>query len=95
MICDKSKLDDRGCNGAPDLVIEIVSPSTQRMDYGVKLFKYRFAGVREYWIINPMTSTVNVYDLEHEKGTGQYGFENPVSVCIFPDLEICVAELLK
>lgn len=50
VICDKSKLDDRGCNGAPDWVIEIVSPSSQRMDYMIKLFKYRDAGVREYWI---------------------------------------------
>ncbi len=95
VICDKSKLDDRGCNGAPDLILEIVSPSTQRMDYGVKLFKYRSAGVREYWIINPMTNTVNVYDLEQEKETGQHGFDNPIPVCIFPDLEICIAELLK
>ena len=48
VICDKSKLDDRGCVGAPDWIIEIASPSTKRTDYGVKLFKYRSAGVREY-----------------------------------------------
>ena len=63
VICDKSKLDDRGCVGAPDWIIEIASPSTKRTDYGVKLFKYRSAGVREYWIVNPLTRTVNVYDL--------------------------------
>ena len=51
VICDNGKLDDRGCNGAPDWVIEIVSQSSQRMDYLTKLFKYRTAGVREYWII--------------------------------------------
>ncbi|MDE5589145.1 MAG: Uma2 family endonuclease [Acetatifactor sp.] len=55
VICDKSKLDERGCNGAPDWIIEVVSPSTERMDYGIKLFKYRSAGVREYWIVNPFT----------------------------------------
>ncbi len=48
VICDKSKLDDRGCNGAPDWITEIASPSTKRTDYGVKLFKYHSAGVREY-----------------------------------------------
>lgn len=51
VICDKSKLTEKGCNGAPDLIMEVVSPSTQQMDYGIKLFKYRTAGVREYWII--------------------------------------------
>lgn len=44
VICDKNKLTDKGCSGAPDLVIEIVSPSTQQLDYGIKLFKYRTAG---------------------------------------------------
>ena len=53
VICDKNKLDDRGCNGSPDWVIEITSPSDPQRDYGIKLFKYRTAGVREYWIINP------------------------------------------
>ena len=48
IICDKNKLNDQGCDGAPDWIIEIVSPSTQQMDYGIKLFKYRMAGVREY-----------------------------------------------
>ena len=57
VICDPNKLDDKGCSGAPDWIIEVVSPSSQRMDYMTKLFKYRTAGVREYWIINPMTET--------------------------------------
>ena len=65
VICDKNKIDNRSCCGAPDWIIEIVSPTTQKMDYGIKLFKYRTAGVREYWIVNPMTHTVNVYDFEH------------------------------
>ena len=62
VICDKNKLDDRGCFGAPDWIIEIVSPSTERMDYGIKLFKYRSAKVREYWIVNPSKQVVMVYD---------------------------------
>lgn len=53
VICDPEKLTDRGCTGAPDWIIEIVSPSSRRMDYFVKLFKYRSSGVREYWIVDP------------------------------------------
>lgn len=94
VVCDKSKLDDRGCNGAPDLVIEIVSPSTQQMDYGIKLFKYRTAGVSEYWIINPTTRIVNVYDFENDKGTCQYNFDDEIPVCIYPNLSVRISELL-
>lgn len=94
VICDKSKLTDKGCNGAPDFIIEIISPSTQQMDYGIKLFKYRTAGVREYWIINPVTRTVNVYDFEKETGTCQYSFDNEISVCIYTDLSIRISDLL-
>lgn len=50
VICDKTKLDDRGCNGAPDFIIEIVSPGNPEHDYITKLGKYKAAGVREYWI---------------------------------------------
>ena len=64
VICDSSKVDNRGYQGAPDFIIEIVSPSSQRMDYLTKLFKYRTAGVREYWIVNPLQRTVQVYSFE-------------------------------
>lgn len=95
VICDTSKLNDRGCNGAPDWIIEIISPSTQQMDYGIKLFKYRTAGVREYWIVNPVTQVVNRYDFEHEKETGQYRFDDNIFACIFPDLVIQMKKLLQ
>ena len=94
VICDKNKLNEKGCNGAPDWIIEIVSPSTSSLDYGIKLFKYRTAGVREYWIINPMTHTINVYDLESETGTYQYNFDDNIPVCIYDDLTIRISELL-
>ena len=71
VICDKNKLDEYGCNGAPDWIIEIISPSTGRFDYGIKLFKYRSAGVREYWIVNPYKKTVMVYDLEKNEQSNQ------------------------
>ena len=54
VICDKNKLNERGCNGSPDWIIEIVSPSSKHMDYVLKLLKYRNAGVREYWIVDPI-----------------------------------------
>ncbi len=94
VICDKNKLTDKGCNGAPDWVIEVTSPSNPQNDYGVKLFKYRTAGVREYWIVNPQKNTVMVYDLENEKKSNQYTFEDNVPVCIYEDLSIRVSDLL-
>lgn len=95
VICDRNKLDEYGCSGAPDWVIEIISPSDPQRDYDIKLFKYRSAGVREYWIVNPLTRTVNVYDFEHGKGTNQYIFDNDIPVCIYSDLNICISKLLQ
>lgn len=94
VICNKDKLNDKGCNGAPDWIIEIVSPSSQQMDYGIKLFKYRTAGVREYWIVNPQKETVTVFDFEQEKKSCQYDFEEDIPVCIYEDLIINIAKLL-
>lgn len=97
VICDKDKLNEKGCVGAPDWIIEIVSPSTKRIDYGVKLFKYRTAGVREYWIVNPLNNTITVYDLEHEELelTDQYSFDDDIQACIYDDFKINVSDLLK
>ncbi|MDE6589595.1 MAG: Uma2 family endonuclease [Oscillospiraceae bacterium] len=61
VVCDGNKLDNHGCKGAPDLVIEILSPSTRRHDRLVKLGLYQRAGVREYWIVNPEEKTVQVF----------------------------------
>lgn len=61
VVCDGSKLDERGCKGAPDLVIEILSPSTRRHDRLVKLGLYQRAGVREYWIVDPENKAVQVF----------------------------------
>lgn len=94
VICDMDKLDEYGCNGAPDWIIEITSPTNPQNDYGVKLFKYRTAGVREYWIVNPQKNTVMVYDLENEKKSNQYTFEDDVPVCIYEDLSIRISDLL-
>ena len=95
VICDSSKVDNRGYQGAPDFIIEIVSPSSQRMDYLTKLFKYRTAGVREYWIVNPLQRTVQVYSFEGTEDSIQYSFDDEITVTIYGDLKICVANLLK
>ena len=95
VICDKDKLNDKGCNGAPDWIIEIISPSTKHIDYGIKLFKYRTAGVREYWIVNPLTNTVNVFDFEKDEQNDLFNFKDDIKVCIYDDLIINISELLK
>lgn len=64
VVCDPSKLDDIGCKGAPDLVMEVLSPSTARHDKFTKFNLYRRAGVREYWIVDPGDKTVQVFVLE-------------------------------
>ena len=61
VVCDPSRLDDRGCKGAPDMVVEILSPSTRRHDRLVKLNLYQRAGVREYWIVSPEEQAVEVF----------------------------------
>lgn len=65
VICDRDKLDDKGCKGAPDFVIEIMSPSNRRHDKVTKRKLYQRAGVREYWIVNPIDETVEVFLLEN------------------------------
>lgn len=87
VICDKAKLTDKGCLGAPDWIIEVVSPSSRRMDYSIKLFKYRTAGVREYWIVDPEKNRITVYNLEHED-INEYSFTDTVKAGIYPDLSI-------
>ena len=64
VVCDPDKLDKYGCRGAPDMVIEILSPSTRRHDLAVKYRLYQRAQVREYWIVDPDTRTVQVFRLD-------------------------------
>lgn len=87
VICDKNKLTDRGCSGAPDWIIEIVSPGSRRMDYFTKLFKYRTAGVREYWIADPEKNRITVYNFESED-TIEYSFSDSIQSGIYEDLAI-------
>lgn len=94
VICDKGKLSEHGCEGAPDWIIEIVSPSTSRIDCAVKLFKYRTAGVREYWIVNPMKKLVQTYIFEGEEDAHIHAFDDEILVHIFDDFTIKISDLL-
>lgn len=82
VICDKNKITEKGCNGAPDWVIEIVSPGSKSMDYFTKLFQYRTAGVREYWIVDPMKQRVTVYFFKKES-VEEYSFGDDIPVGIY------------
>jgi len=92
VICKPEKLTDKGCSGAPDWVIEIVSPSSRRMDYNTKLFKYRTAGVREYWIVDPDKDRITVYNFEPEDSV-EYSFSDIVKSNIFDGLNIDCGQL--
>ena len=87
VICDKNKLTDEGCKGAPDWIIEIVSPSSRAMDYNKKLFKYRTAGVREYWIVDLKKQLIMVYNFEQD-AFEEYSFSDKVKAGIYEDFEI-------
>ena len=95
VICDKNKIDTHGCHGAPDLIIEIVSPSSRRMDYSTKNSLYSEAGVREYWIVDPLKERITVYHYEEDPAPMIFTFEQAVTVGIYGDLNITISELLN
>jgi Uma2 family endonuclease len=97
IICDKNKLDGKRCNGAPDFIIEIVSPGNPADDYIRKLYYYKNAGVREYWIIDPRRKIVTVNYFEKNILDSHYPFDAVIKVNIYEDLYIDfsdIAELL-
>ena len=98
VICDKSKIDEKGCLGAPDLVIEILSPSSVKLDKIIKFKKYEKAGVKEYWVVDIENRIVEVYRLQGKSKFGKidiYSEEDKVKVSIFDDLQIDLAEVFK
>ena len=82
IICDRKQMDNRRINGAPEFIIEVLSPSNRYHDLFRKLNKYRFAGVREYWIVDPQNQETIVYDLEHDTFPDKYTFADTVPVRI-------------
>lgn len=98
IVCDKNKLDGKRCNGAPDFVIEIVSPSNPADDYIRKLYYYKNYGVREYWIIDSKRKIVTVNYFDGNLLNVQYDFYSTIKVNIYEDLYINfsdIAELLN
>ncbi|AEF83680.1 conserved hypothetical protein [Treponema primitia ZAS-2] len=94
VICDPSKLDDRGCNGAPDLVIEVLSPSTARHDRVVKFRKYQEAGVREYWTVDPDTKSVQVFTLnDGQYIVSTYDDTDMAPISVLPGCEIKLGDV--
>lgn len=93
IICDKNKLDGNRCNGAPDFIIEIVSPGNPADDYIRKLYYYKNAGVREYWIADPRRKTVTVNYFEGNMLNVQYSFDSVIKVNIYDDLLINFSEI--
>lgn len=96
VVCNHAKLSDRGCEGAPDLVIEIVSPSSRAMDYRTKLSLYTEAGVREYLMVDPSMSRTTVIrtDPDEDPAPMIYPFSTPVPVGIFPGLVLNLEEIV-
>ncbi|MCX7904472.1 MAG: Uma2 family endonuclease [Caloramator sp.] len=91
VICDKKKIDKRGCLGAPDMVVEILSPATRKIDLQDKYFLYEKAGVKEYWIVDPINKTVSVHILGEDKSfkrASYYTSSDKIRVSIFEDLVI-------
>ncbi|HCL55402.1 MAG TPA: Uma2 family endonuclease, partial [Spirochaetia bacterium] len=90
VVCDESQLNDRGCLGAPDLVIEIISPATAIRDTKIKLDLYEKYGVREYWIVYPEEKIVMVFKLNEKKEYGKpetYSKEDKIQSFILPEME--------
>ncbi len=91
VVCNSEKLDDRGCRGAPDLVIEILSPSTASYDAIVKRRRYERAGVREYWLVDPANRIVTIQTRQADGTFGRttyFGADDHLSTDLFPGLDI-------
>lgn len=89
IVCDSSKTDVHGCKGAPDMVIEVTSPSTARYDKLLKFNLYQRAGVREYWVVDPAARVVSVYTLKDGYyRAAAYGADSSVRVGVLDDCTI-------
>lgn len=95
VVCDKNKLDGKRCNGAPDFIIEIVSPGNPSDDYIRKLYYYKNYGVREYWIVDPKRKSITVNFFEENILSVPYTFDSTIKVNICDDLYIRFSEIAE
>ncbi|MBC7874204.1 MAG: Uma2 family endonuclease [Ferruginibacter sp.] len=96
IVCDELKLDSRGCWGAPDLVVEILSPGNSKKEIRLKHELYEEAGVKEYWIVNPIEENIVVFVLNEEgkfSGLKMYASDDTIHSFAVPGLNINVTEI--
>ena len=95
VVCDASKIDKMGCNGAPDLVVEILSSGNNKHEMATKYQLYEECGVKEYWIVGPDSRTILIYTLVEGKYIGLHPFAEGMQMesPLFPDLQVSVDEL--
>ena len=96
VVCDKEKIQKDGIYGAPDLVIEVLSPGTASKDRFLKAYMYEKYGVKEYWIVSPDEGEVivNLFSRDSEPRISTYSFEEEISPSLYPDLKMKIADLL-
>lgn len=99
VVCDPNKLDERGCKGSPDLIVEIVSPSSIRLDLKTKLRLYEKYKIKEYWVVYPLDKVVMVYIFDDLNGKYTdleiYTASDQVRISIFEDLEINLTSVFQ
>jgi Uma2 family endonuclease len=96
VVCDPAKLDEKGCHGTPDLVIEIISPGSASHDCIRKYTLYEKAGVREFWLVDPQNNIVTVCSFNGKAfDTARFSFADPIRVGIFEDLTVELSEFAE
>jgi Uma2 family endonuclease len=98
VICDSLKLDDRGCVGAPDLIIEVLSPASAEKDAKIKFQLYQEQGVKEYWMVHPGENIVDVFELDNAGKyhlRGKFTKGDKVGVGVLPGLEIILDDVFE
>jgi Uma2 family endonuclease len=97
IICDENKLDDKGCNGAPDLIVEILSPNNSKHDVDTKFRLYQESGVKEYWMVEPTEKIVLVYTLQNDVYIGLKPFTDGeiIESPLFLDMKIAVSDVFN
>ena len=95
IICDEDKIDEKGCNGAPDLIVEILSPKNSKHDVDTKFNLYLESGVKEYWIVEPEARIVLVYSLINQEYIGSKPFSEGeiIKSTLFPEMKIAVEDV--